>query len=176
MYNKLMRCCSLAKIEYTRTMNVKHVSAKDLRYLNSINNEEQYPGARCAMGDEGIYMYQQSAPSTVESMNAVNIEMWARTAVDALNATLLLIRLECDRFQRMKQEAWGDDLGLPTRGKDEYDSTYTDLFSQTKFHPVWSTFVPGSPKNNILSVVPYSTLQLVCNSSKKKLILQTLAY
>ncbi len=36
----------------------------------------------------------------------------------------------------------------------------------TKFHPVWSTFVPGSPKNNILSVVPYSTLQLVCNSSK----------
>ncbi len=33
---------------------------------------------------------------------------------------------------------------------------------EVKFHPVWSTFVPGSPKNNILSVVPYSTLQLVC--------------
>jgi hypothetical protein len=29
----------------------------------------------------------------------------------------------------MKQEAWGDDLGLTPRGKDEYDSTYTDLFS-----------------------------------------------
>ncbi len=29
----------------------------------------------------------------------------------------------------MKQEAWGDDLGLTLRGKDEYDSTYTDLFS-----------------------------------------------
>jgi hypothetical protein len=57
MYNKLMRCCNPAKIKYTRAMFVKHMSAKDLRYLNSINNEEQYPGARCAMEDEGIYMY-----------------------------------------------------------------------------------------------------------------------
>jgi hypothetical protein len=30
MYNKLMCCCSPAKIEYMRTMNVKHMSAKDL--------------------------------------------------------------------------------------------------------------------------------------------------
>ncbi len=44
----------------------------------------------------------------------------------------------------------------------------------TSFHPVRYTSVPDYPKNNIFSVVPYSTLQLVCNSSKKKLILQTL--
>jgi hypothetical protein len=50
------------------------------------------------MADEGIYMYQQSASSAVELMNVANKEMRARTAVDALNATLLLIRLECDRF------------------------------------------------------------------------------
>ncbi len=78
--------------------------------------------------DEGTYMYQQSALSAVESMNAANKEMRARTAVDALNATLLLIRLKCNRFDRMKQEAWGDDLFLSPPGKDEYDSTYTDLF------------------------------------------------
>ncbi len=129
MYNKLMRCPRPAKIECTRTMYVKHMSTKDLLYLNSIDNEEQYPGARCAMGDEGIYMYQQSASSAGELMNAANKEMRACTAVDALNTTLLLIRLECNRFQRMKQEAWGDDLGLTPHGKDEYDSTYTDLFS-----------------------------------------------
>ncbi len=81
------------------------------------------------MADEGIYMYQQSASSAVELMNAANKEMRACTAVDALNATLLLIRLECNSFQRMKQEAWGDDSGLTPREKDEYDSTYTDLFS-----------------------------------------------
>ncbi len=86
-------------------MFVKHMSTKDLRYLKSINDEEQYPGVRCAMADEGIYMYQLSASSAVESMNAVNKKMRARTAVDALNATLLLIRLECNRFQRMEQEA-----------------------------------------------------------------------
>ncbi len=67
-----MHCPSPAKIEYTRTMYVKHMSAKDLQYLNSIDDEKQYPKARCAMGDEGIYMYQQSASSAVESMNAAN--------------------------------------------------------------------------------------------------------
>jgi hypothetical protein len=108
-------------------MYVKPMSAKDLRYLNTIHDEAQYPGARCAM-DEGIYMYQRSASSAVESMDAANKEMRARMAVDALNATLLLIRLEWDRFDRMKQEAWGDGLFLSLRGKDEYDSTYTDLF------------------------------------------------
>jgi hypothetical protein len=61
-------------------------------------------------------------------MNAVNKEMRARMAVDALNATLLLIRLECNRFVRMKREEWGDNLFLIPRGRDEYDSTSTDLF------------------------------------------------
>jgi hypothetical protein len=53
-------------------------------------------------------------------MNAANKEMRARMAVDALNTTLLLIRLESNRFQRKKQEGWGDDLGLTPCGKDEY--------------------------------------------------------
>ncbi len=78
--------------------------------------------------NEGIYLYQQSASSAVELMNATNKEMRACTAVDALNATLLLIRLECNRFVRMKQEAWGDNLFLTLLGKDENDSTYTNLF------------------------------------------------
>jgi hypothetical protein len=127
MYNKLMRCSTPAKIDSTRNMYVKHMSVKDLRYLNTIKDKAQYPGARCAM-EEGIYMYQRSASSAVESMNAANKEMHACMAVDALNATLLLIRLECNRFLRMKQEAWGDDSFLTPRGKDEYDSTYTDFF------------------------------------------------
>ncbi len=127
MYSKLMHCTIPAMIESTRNMYIKHMSAKDLGYLNTIDDEAQYPWARCAM-DEGIYMYQKSASSAVESMNAANKEMCARTALDALNATLLLIRLECNRFDRMKQEAWGDDSFLSLRGKDAYDITYTDLF------------------------------------------------
>jgi hypothetical protein len=57
MYNKLMRFTTLAKIIFTRNMYVKHMSAKDLQYLNTIHDEAQYPRARCAMV-EGIYMYQ----------------------------------------------------------------------------------------------------------------------
>jgi hypothetical protein len=129
-YNKLMHCSTPAK-DSTRNMYVKHMSAKDLQYLNTIEDKVQYPGASCAM-EEYIYMYLQSASRAVELMNAANKEMRARTAVDALNATLLLIRLECNRFLRMKQEAWGDDLFLTPCGKDEYDSTYTDLFPRHK--------------------------------------------
>ncbi len=48
------------------------------------------------------------------------------------------------------------------------------VLRQTGFHPVWYSSVPDCPPKNILSVVPYSTIQLVCNSSKKNLFLQTL--
>ncbi len=44
----------------------------------------------------------------------------------------------------------------------------------TGFQPVWYSAVPDCPQKNILSVVPYSTIQLVRNSSKKYLFLQTL--
>ena len=122
------------------------MSSKDLHYLNSLTDKEQYSGARCGMG-EGIYMYQRSATSSVELMNAANREVRAQTAVNALNAALLLINLECKRFQPMKQQAWGDDLGLTPRGKELYESTYTDLspaqftFSQTKYDDYWGVQV-----------------------------------
>jgi hypothetical protein len=97
MYNKLMRCSTPAKIDSTRNMYAKHMSAKYLQYLNTIKDKAQYPGARCAM-EAGIYMYQQSVSRAMELMNAANKEMHALTAVDALNATLLLIRLNATDF------------------------------------------------------------------------------
>jgi hypothetical protein len=142
MFNKLVSCRSNNLIEHNQMMYAKFMSSKDLRYLNSLTDEEQYPGARCGLG-EGIYMYQRSATSSIESMNAANKEVRERTAVDALNAALLLINLECERFQCTKQQAWGDDSGLTPRGKELYESTYTDLspaqftFSQTKFDDYW---------------------------------------
>ena len=128
MFNKLVACRNNNVIEHNKMTYAKIMSNKDLCYLNSLTDEEQSPGARCGMG-EGIYMYQCSATSSVELINA--------TAVDPLNATLLLINLECERFQHMKQQAWGDDLGLTPRGKELYESTYTDLSpAQFTFSPV----------------------------------------
>ncbi len=75
-----------------------------LQYLNNLTDESQYPAAQCAMG-ENIYLYHRSSSGAVESMNRENIEMRARTAIDLPNATILLLKLECARFNRMKQEA-----------------------------------------------------------------------
>ena len=126
MYNKLIRCRSVALIEHYKREHFKSMKNKDIEYLNNLTNESQYPAARCAMG-ENIYMYHRSSSGAVESMNRANSEMRARTAVDLPNATILLLKLECARFNRMKQEAWGGNSILTPRGKEEYDATFTNL-------------------------------------------------
>ena len=40
-------------------------------------------------------------------MNNANKEMRARTAVDLLNACILLTKLEVNRYYKMKTEVWG---------------------------------------------------------------------
>ena len=77
----------------------------DINYLNNKTNSSQYMAARCAMG-ENIYMYHRTSSAAVESMNAANKEIRQRTAVDLVNATILLIRLECNRFNKMKELVW----------------------------------------------------------------------
>ena len=61
-------------------------------------------------------------------MNKANKEMRARTAVDLLNACMLLIKLECKRFYKMKKDAWGGTTVLTPRGIEEYKATFTNLF------------------------------------------------
>jgi hypothetical protein len=60
-------------------------------------------------------------------MNKANKEMRARTAIDLLNACILLIKLECGRFNKMKQDAWGGTSILMPRGLQEYEATFTNL-------------------------------------------------
>jgi hypothetical protein len=68
---------------------------------------------------ENIYMYHPSSSGAVESMNRANNEMRARTADDLPNATILLLKLECTRFNKMKQEAWGGNSILTPQGTEE---------------------------------------------------------
>ncbi len=80
-------------------------------------------------------MYPRLLSGAVESMNRANSKMRARTAVDLPNATILLLKLECTRFNKMKQEALGRNSILTPRGKDEYDATFTTLNpSHSIFH------------------------------------------
>ena len=73
-----------------------------------------------------VFFYVRSG--TAESMNKANKEMRVRTAVDLLNACMLLIKLEWKRFYKMKKDTWGDTTVLTPRGIEEYKATFTNLF------------------------------------------------
>jgi hypothetical protein len=65
----------------------------DWHYLTKIPDEKQYPAVRCAMAQD-ICMYGKSASSGVESMNQANKIVREKTAVDMLNAAILLLQME----------------------------------------------------------------------------------
>ncbi len=81
-----------------------NMAESDKAYLDSVPDVEQYPAARCAMSSN-IFMYGRSSSSGVEAMNAANREMCERTSVCLVNATMLLLRMEAERFDRMRVEA-----------------------------------------------------------------------
>ena len=68
MYNKLMKCRSIATIEHYKQEHFKNMKPKDIAYLNSLTDESQYPAARCAMGEQ-IYLYHRSSSGTVSGVN-----------------------------------------------------------------------------------------------------------
>jgi hypothetical protein len=97
-----------------------------LRYLTKLADERQYPAARCNMADN-ICMYSKSASSGVESMNRANAVARQRTAVDVLNAMILVIKLEGSRFEFYKQKAWSRDETLTNRGMELMEEAFRDI-------------------------------------------------
>ncbi len=91
-----------------------------------LTDECQYPAARCAMA-ENICMYSKSASSGVESMNRANTIARQRTAVDVLNAMILLIKLEGTRFEFYKQKAWSREEILTNRGMELMEEAFKDV-------------------------------------------------
>jgi hypothetical protein len=126
MYNKLMKCRNVHQLQYNKEKHFVNMTNKDINYLNGLDDHEQYPAARCAMRND-VYMYNRSSSGVVESMNGANKDMRARTAVDLLNATILLTKLEVNRFYKMKKEVWGGSSVLTPRGIEEYEATFTHL-------------------------------------------------
>ena len=91
------------------------MAPRDLAYLASIPDAEQYPAARCAMARH-VVMYGRYSSASVESMNAANKEIRARTSVCLVNATILLLKLEGERYTTMKEMAWSNEGFLTPRG------------------------------------------------------------
>jgi hypothetical protein len=138
-------------------MSKMHTS--DHTYLNKLADVLQYPAARCAMG-EGIYMYHRTSSAAVESKNAANKEICDRTAVDLVNATILLLRLECTRFNKMKDLAWRSDNELTPRGELEFAEAYNDV--NYKVMPLTQPIYPYNPVTRPEGRLNYVVVRCKC--------------
>ncbi len=72
-------------------------------------------------------MYHKSTSAAVESMNAANHKMCAKTAVDSLNACILLMKLECKRFNEQRAKAWSSNSFMTPRGTVEYEEVFEGI-------------------------------------------------
>lgn len=90
----------MASLEKIKLDSAPRMSIKALTYLNKLEDTDQYPVARCNQG-EGIYMNDRKASSPGEAMNNANNSMRARTAVDPVNAVMLLVNLQAGRYERL---------------------------------------------------------------------------
>ncbi len=77
----------------------------DCHFLFNIAEEMQLPAARCAQGNS-VCMYGKSAFSGVEAMNRANEDIRQKTAVDILNAILILLKKESTRYNKQQNLAW----------------------------------------------------------------------
>ncbi len=87
-----------------------------LQFINNINDSQQFPAARCAM-DADICMYQCTSSLVVVSMNQANARVRDRTAVDSINVLILMIKLEANRFENHRNNAWNCEDHLTPHAK-----------------------------------------------------------
>lgn len=93
LFRTLVNCGSVATLNRFREKYSGKLKAEQLRILNDPDDEQQYPAARCAMG-ENIFLYDHEASCGVESMNQANKAARERAAVDVVNAIMLLLQME----------------------------------------------------------------------------------
>ena len=115
LFNKLLNAKTPESIDRIRGACEGRMKPRDVAYVASIPDAEQYPAARCAMARH-VVMYGRSSSASVESMNAANKEIRARTSVCLVNATILLLQLEGERYKTMKDMAWSNESQLTPRG------------------------------------------------------------
>jgi hypothetical protein len=127
MYNLLASCNSVKQLENNKAKYYNKMHPINLHYLTKLADRSQYPAARCARGNN-ICMFSKLALSGVESMNKANQLAQQRTAVDVLNAVILLIKLEGERFNWYKKKAWERDNQILTElGLELMEKAFADV-------------------------------------------------
>ena len=133
LYNKLMMTTNVTQLEQLKIKEAPNVSDKALKYLNNIPDNSQYPAARCAMG-EGIYMYNRSASSAVEAMNNANQRIREKTAVDAVMAMMLFVKMEGKRHEKHREKAWKCNDVLTPHGKKLSEEVFKSVEDHRLYH------------------------------------------
>jgi hypothetical protein len=142
MFKKLLQAHTVAEIAHLKNKHAVHVDDKAWKYLGTVNDEEVYPAARCKLSKTSC-MYQRSASSSAESMNNANLAARARTAVDLVSSTMLLLKLAGVRYSAQKEKAWRWDNALTPHGKKLRD----DAFEGVNFRH-YGIFIDNDEENN----------------------------
>jgi hypothetical protein len=77
-----------------------------IAYLDSLLDSQQFPAFRCHKSKDDfpdVYMYGKTASSGMESMNRANDDVRKRTAVDLLNAAIIMLKKEGLRLYDVRQ-------------------------------------------------------------------------
>ncbi len=93
----LVNCSHMQQLEVYANRYLNQLFPTDHHYLTKIANKKQYAAACCVMAPD-ICMYGKSVSSGVEIMNCMNKLVCEKTAVDILNAAILLLQLEGDCY------------------------------------------------------------------------------
>jgi hypothetical protein len=126
-YQQLLNCSLQETLTKLRFDHSAHIYDKALQYINLVPDHQQFLAARCAMGDN-ICMYQRLSQLTMESMNNSNLAVRERTAVDPVNATILLLQLETKRYNKYKAKAWNLNEVLTPHGKKLSEDAFRDIY------------------------------------------------
>jgi hypothetical protein len=126
LFNKLVKAHTKQEIEHIKHKHSRYVDKKALKYLNTLDDKEVYPGARCNLGGR-IFMYQWSASLAVELMKWANKAAGAKMAVDVVSSTRLLLKLSASRYQKKKEEAWTWEEALTLYGTKLRDAAFETI-------------------------------------------------
>jgi hypothetical protein len=98
MFDRLVECKTHFNVLKLAEKQFDNMSEKAAAYLTEgLSYKSQFPASQCAMGPN-IYMHMRSTSLGGKSMNNTNNAARQATTVDCINATILLLRLESERF------------------------------------------------------------------------------
>ncbi len=125
MYNLLVGCKSVTSLSATKKHKEKMHPTYN-HYLFRIPEEMQFPAARCAQGDS-VCIHSKSASLGVEAMNRANEDIHQKTAVNILNATMILLKKESTQYDKQQSLAWNHTPVLTLKGMELMDEAFNNV-------------------------------------------------